>query len=167
MRYRFMINPYSPFQDCYKLIYPIMKLKATSGSVSSSFKSSRSPLLEGYQKYCGLPNYSECGPAASCTGVHLESILSSSVCELSFLFMQAKDTDQLLRDLEIIAPGFSRFAEVLKENHVTALDLSRLTTEELQEAGLPEGAAISIAAYYDSCAGLSRHPALQCIGSPN
>ena len=69
-------------------------------------------------------------------------------------FIQAKDVDQLLEDLEAIATGFGQFAEVLKKHYVTALALSILTAEQLQEFEVPEGAAISIAAYYKNRAGV-------------
>ena len=81
-------------------------------------------------------------------------------CQLFSLLIQAKYIDQLLEDLEAIAPGFGQFAEVLKEHYVSALALSSLTTEQLQEFEVPEGAAIIIAAYYKNRAGVSWRSAL-------
>ena len=89
------------------------------------------------------------------------------VCELSLLSIQAKDSDQLLKDLERIAPDLGQFAEVLKKNYVTATALPRLNAEQLQTAGIPELAAISIAAYHDNVAGVSWHPTVQRVGSSN
>ena len=92
------------------------------------------------------------------------SQIDLSVCELSLLSIQAKDSDQLLKDLESIAPGLCQFPEVLRKNFVTATALPRQTTEQLQTAGIPELAAISIAAYHENHAGVSRHPTVQRIG---